>query len=415
MKSVVLGLLASVSLAAVAQAQTVVETVTITPLPGGEIERAEAAGPVQSATGAQIERLNALDLTEYLRRAVGGVYVNDIQNNPLQPDVDYRGFTASPLLGTAQGLSVYFDGVRINQPFGDVVSWDLIPRAAIAGIELAPGSNPLFGRNTLGGALTIRSKDGRSAPGLAVEAGYGSFGRRQTTVEGGGAADNGLHWYGVVNRLKEDGWRDFSPTEAGQAFGKLGWSDEATDIAASLALASTDLTGNGLQEQRFLQRDRASVYTKPDNTKNQSALLNLTGSRTVSDSLTISGDAFWRTLKTKTLNGDLNDESLTESIYQPSAGERAALAAAGYTGFPTAGETAANTPFPSWRCIANGLLNSEPGEKCNGLLNRSSIQQREGGLSGQAAWTTPVPAGESRLVLGGGYVGGGGRSTSPSR
>ncbi|OJU14031.1 MAG: TonB-dependent receptor, partial [Caulobacterales bacterium 68-7] len=175
-------------------------------------------------------------------------------------------------------------------------------------------------------------------------------------------------------------------------------------IAASLALASTDLTGNGLQEQRFLQRDRASVYTKPDNTKNQSALLNLTGSRTVSDSLTISGDAFWRTLKTKTLNGDLNDESLTESIYQPSAGERAALAAAGYTGFPTAGETAANTPFPSWRCIANGLLNSEPGEKCNGLLNRSSIQQREGGLSGQAAWTTPVPAGESRLVLGGGYV-----------
>ena len=55
-----------------------------------------------------------------------------MQGNPFQPDVNYRGYTASPLLGTPQGLSVYMDGVRLNQPFGDVVSWDLIPRIAIA-------------------------------------------------------------------------------------------------------------------------------------------------------------------------------------------------------------------------------------------------------------------------------------------
>jgi len=404
MKTAVLALLATVSLAAVAQAQTVVAPVTVTPLPGAELDRDLTAGPVQTATAAQIDATHALDLTEYLRRAVGGVYVNDIQNNPLQPDVNYRGFTASPLLGTAQGLSVYFDGVRINQPFGDVVSWDLIPRAAIASVELAPGSNPLFGRNTLGGALTIRSKDGRSDPGLALEAGYGSFGRWQATVEGGGEADNGVHWYGVLNRLSEDGWRDFSPTEAGQAFGKLGWSDATTEVALSAAVAATDLTGNGLQEQRFLQRDRASVYTKPDNTQNQSALVNLTFSHKASDSMTVSGAAFWRDLTTKTLNGDINDETLTESVYQPSAGERAALAAAGYTGFPTAGETAANTPFPSWRCIANGLLNSEPGEKCNGLLNRGRVEQSEAGFGAQAAWAGSLGGRDNQFVLGVGYV-----------
>ena len=57
-------------------------------------------------------------------RRLNGVHVNDMQNNPLQPDINYRGFTASPLLGTPQGLSVYLDGVRLNQPFGDVVSWE---------------------------------------------------------------------------------------------------------------------------------------------------------------------------------------------------------------------------------------------------------------------------------------------------
>jgi outer membrane cobalamin receptor len=102
------------------------------------------------------------------------VHVNEVQGNPFQMDVNYRGYTASPLLGTPQGLSVYFDGVRINQPFGDVVSWDLIPKAAIASMNLMPGSNPLFGLNTLGGALAIQTKEGRSHPGSSVQVTGGS-------------------------------------------------------------------------------------------------------------------------------------------------------------------------------------------------------------------------------------------------
>ncbi|WP_430991345.1 TonB-dependent receptor plug domain-containing protein, partial [Escherichia coli] len=86
-------------------------------------------------------------LTDYLKRLSGGVFVNEMQGNPLQPDINYRGFTASPLLGTPEGLSVFLDGVRLNQPFGDIVSWDLIPKSAIRSVSLVPGSNPLFGRN----------------------------------------------------------------------------------------------------------------------------------------------------------------------------------------------------------------------------------------------------------------------------
>jgi len=85
------------------------------------------AAPVQTLSSEQIERSRAIDLSAALNRTLGSVYINDIQNNPLQPDLNYRGFTASPLLGTPQGLSIYMDGVRLNQPFGEAVSWDLIP------------------------------------------------------------------------------------------------------------------------------------------------------------------------------------------------------------------------------------------------------------------------------------------------
>jgi len=121
------------------------------------VDSTSIPAPVQSATSREIDRSHAPDVTAFMNRALGSVYINEIQENPLQPDVNFRGYTASPLLGTPQGISVYLDGVRLNQPFGDVVSWDLIPRAAISNIELMPGSNLLFGLNSLGGALSIKS------------------------------------------------------------------------------------------------------------------------------------------------------------------------------------------------------------------------------------------------------------------
>ena len=141
-----------------------------TPLPGVDRSLDEIPAPVQTATARDIEQSGALDLSDFLNRRLNGVYLNEVQGNPIQPDLNYRGYTASPLLGTPQGISVYMDGVRLNQPFGDVVSWDLIPRIAISEITLIPGSNPLFGLNTLGGALSIQTKDGRSHPGTVAAA-----------------------------------------------------------------------------------------------------------------------------------------------------------------------------------------------------------------------------------------------------
>lgn len=380
-----------------------VNVVGTTPLPGiGQVLN-EIPAPVQSATGADIERSQALDLSAFLSRGLGSVHVNEVQNNPFQPDVNYRGYTASPLLGTPQGLSVYLDGVRLNQPFGDVVSWDLIPRSAIASLALMPGSNPLFGLNTLGGALSLQTKDGRSHPGSALQAIAGSHARRAVEFEHGGANARGLHWFLTGNLFREDGWRDDSPSDVRQLFGKLGWADARTDLALSLAYADNRLTGNGLQEQRLLDRDYKSVYTKPDETNNESLFLNLTGKHALNDAVLLSGNVYYRKIKTTTFNGDINEESLEQSVYQPGAAEQAALAAAGYSGFPTAGANAANTPFPYWRCIANVLLGDEPAEKCNGLINRTRTEQENYGLSGQFTVLGTLAGQRNQFTAGAGF------------
>ncbi len=397
---------AALLLPAAVSAQETAPDIVVTATPLYDFGEGALPFPAQTASDEQIEAAHATDITDYLKRMTGGVFVNDIQNNPLQPDINYRGFTASPLLGTPQGLSVYVDGVRVNQPFGDVVSWDLIPKSAIRSMTLVPGSNPLFGRNSLGGAISVRTKDGKSDPGFELETSYGAFDRRTVEVQAGGSAENGLNWFLSGDYFAENGWRDVSKSEAGQAFGKLGWSDAKTHIALSGSYADTDLNGNGLQEQRLLERDRSSVYTYPDTTRNRAYLITMTSDHRFSEHLSFAGNAFYRDIRTRTFNGDINDDALGENLYQPNAAERAALAQAGYAGFPLSGESQANTPFPKWRCIANALLNSEPNEKCDGLANRSRTRQHEFGATGELTYKTPVAGGFNALTLGASYVNG---------
>jgi len=360
-----------------------VEVIGTTPLPGTGLIREQIPAPVQTATDADIQRSNAIDLSDFLNRNIGGIHINEMQNNPFQPDVNYRGYTASPLLGTPQGLSIYLDGVRLNQPFGDVVSWDLVPKSAISSITLVPGSNPLFGLNTLGGALSIQTKDGRSHPGVAAQAIIGMHARRATEFEYGGNNQT-LDWFVAGNVFRENGWRDDSPSRLGQLFGKLGWRNTSTDLKLTLAHADNKLNGNGLQDHRLLASDYASVYTKPDITENKSSFLNLAANHNISDNLLFSGNAYYRKIRTRTLNGDINEESLDQAVYLP-------------------GENASNTPFPSQRCIANVLLLDEAAEKCNGLINRSSTRQDNYGVSGQLTLLESFGAHRNQFTGGAAY------------
>jgi outer membrane receptor protein involved in Fe transport len=375
-----------------------VSVIGVTPLPGLDLPQDRIAAPVQSATSSQIERSGALSIADFMNRRFGSVHVNEIQGNPFQPDVSFRGYTASPLLGTPQGLSVYVDGVRLNQPFGDIVSWDLLPRSAIASIALMPGSNPLFGLNTLGGALAVRTKDGWSHPGTSLQLTTGSHARAQAELESGGSNALGLAWYGTANVFRDSGWRDDSPSRLGQVFAKLGWRSGATQATLTASAASTDLHGNGLQDGQLLAGREASVYTRPDQTRNRAGLLSLALSRELSDRWSVSGHVYLRRIDTRTLNGDINDDSLDQDVYTLSAADRGALAGAGIAA--PAGVDPATTPFPSLRCIAQALQGADIGLACNGLVNRSHSRQTNGGIAAQASGHLTAGATTHQVVLG---------------
>jgi iron complex outermembrane recepter protein len=283
------------------------EVIGTTPLPGIELPKDQVPSNIQSLDDEDLRRLGGQSLAEKLQRGLPSVNINEIQGNPYQADLNYRGFTASPLLGTPQGLSVFLDGVRVNEAFGDVVHWDLIPNTAIANMALVPGSNPLYGLNTLGGALALQTKRGDTHPGGSAEIYGGSFGRQGGAIEQGGSHEE-FSWYLAAEGMDEDGWRDHSPSEVRQLFGKFAWTTDTTDLALTLAHADNDLIGNGLIPESMYDQRRESIFTYPDQTENRSHLMALSASHWLNDNDRLSGTIYLRRTRTATLNGDGNDE-----------------------------------------------------------------------------------------------------------
>jgi outer membrane receptor protein involved in Fe transport len=283
-----------------------IDVIGTTPLGAGlDVDR--VAGNVQTATAAQIREQGALDLADFMKRNLGSVFVNDAQSNPLQPDVQYRGFVGSPLLGLPQGLAVYQDGVRINEPFGDTVNWALIPESAIDTVYLMPGSNPLFGLNALGGAISINTKNGFDNPGTRAEALAGSWGRVGIQAETGGSVDDTFSYFVTASYLDEDGWRDYSPTEAKQMFANLGTKNDEQSLDVSFTYVDTDLVGNGAAPEALLEIDRAATFTHPDRTQNRLSMVDVRGTQRVSDTVSLTGNVYLRDSDVSTLNGDDSD------------------------------------------------------------------------------------------------------------
>ena len=185
-----------------------IEVVGVTPLSGVGLAADKIPVNIQTATAEDIERQQALDISDFMNQAMMSISINHAQNNPFQPDLKFRGFTASPLVGNAQGISVYQDGIRINEPFGDAVNFELLPKSAIASMNMMSGSNPLFGLNTLGGALSLHTKNGFTHPGHSLEAYSGSFGRDSGTIETGGNYGN-FAYFATGSITKEDGMCGF--------------------------------------------------------------------------------------------------------------------------------------------------------------------------------------------------------------
>lgn len=282
-----------------------VEVIGTTPLPGIGTPLNQVPANVQSLTSTNISRQNTLNVTDFMTQNLGSVSFTNSNVNPFQPDVNFRGFTASPLLGTPQGLSVFQDGVRINEAFGDTVNWDFIPQSAIANITLIPGSNPVFGLNTLGGALSIQTKSGFEYPGTSIQTYGGSFGRRAVEFESGGHGEN-VDYFVTGNTFQEGGWRDHSPSRVNQLFAKTGYQDAKTDIDLSFTGANNALQGTQALPLSMLNNPR-QAFTWPDINDNRLAFINLKASHFLTEETLLAGNVYYRQVDAHSFNSNTNN------------------------------------------------------------------------------------------------------------
>lgn len=285
---------------------SVIDVVGVTPIEGSNVAANKIPANIQTVSSEQLEKAQSISLADYISRYLGSVHINEAQNNPLQPDVSYRGFVASPLLGLPQGLSTYVNGVRFNEPFGDTVNWDLVPEGAIDSMALYPGSNPVYGLNSLGGAISIKTKTGFSAPKHQLEVYGGSWDRHSEELSSGW--NNGTWGYFVdLRHFEEDGWRNYSPTKADQAFGTLSWRGDRGSLDLTLGGNDNNMRGNGAAPVQLQEQDRAAVFTHPDQTVTRMFFSELAGSYDVTNDIEVSGNAYFRQNRIRTFNGDNSD------------------------------------------------------------------------------------------------------------
>ncbi len=261
------------------------------------------AGNVQTLSHDALSQ-DSIDLVQGLNQAVGSLNVNDTQGNPFAMDVNYRGFSASPVLGTPQGLSVYLDGMRINEPFGDIVSWDLLPGLIVDKVTVIPGSNPVYGLNTLGGAISMSSKDGQNLNGTQMGVTVGSFGRTSVDVEHGSHSEDDRLY--LASALYNDaGWASYNPSRVRQLFAKYTRFGNNWDGALSVLYADNLLYGNQSVPQSMLD-NAAQGYSHPDYTATQNLTLNLSGNLELDSSNTYAGNLYYRRLQRDILNSNIN-------------------------------------------------------------------------------------------------------------
>ena len=283
-----------------------VSVIGTTPLPGLGTAARDVPANVQIFGSRDIGRQRPLDLTEFLDRNANSIGTGSAQGNPYQRDLAFRGFAASPLLGTPQGISVFQDGVRINEAFADVVNWDLLPPQAISSAQLIPGSNPVFGLNTLGGALALYTKSGAQYPGGSAEISGGSFGRRTLALQYGGSNEP-LDYFVAADISHDEGWAEHNPSRVKRLFGKVGYQDDVSDLDVSLTLADNTLQGTQTLPQSWLDTPR-EAYTFPDTNENRLAFIAAKGSRFLSDSALLGGSLYYRRYRNTNVSSNVNGD-----------------------------------------------------------------------------------------------------------
>ena len=265
---------------------------------------------VQTISPAMTSASHALTPTDLLNANIPSAFLSDTESNPFQEDLYFRGFDASPVLGTAEGLAVYQGGTRINQRFGDTVLWDMVPTFAINRIDVIPGSDPVFGLNALGGAVSINMKTGFDAePGEQFDLSGGSFGRARLVAQIADQLGDEAYYLGV-SAADDSGWRRTSESQVYQAYGDFAVRAPHASAGISLSLAADSLNENGAVP---VQDERIAAFAIPDTARNRDLLLQGRGETELESDLTLRGSLYLRSTHIATANGEASDFDACDS------------------------------------------------------------------------------------------------------
>ncbi len=190
-----------------------------------------SAGPVVgSGVPARVTVLNRRDIEANEPRLLTDLLVNqagfssyDDLGAAAKMSLSSRGFFASPVVGLPQGISVFLDGVRQNEPDAAQVNFDLLPMEHLTRIELLSGTASLLGRNSLGGAINLVSNPGGGPTRGELEVSGGNYRTLGTDGSVSGSLGSGKwSYYAGAGYDREDGWRQDTRSKQVNGFFNIG-------------------------------------------------------------------------------------------------------------------------------------------------------------------------------------------------
>lgn len=271
------------------------------------IRGARLADATDARTAARVDavRLNAgtpgpAALADALT-ALPGVSSFDDQGTRAQPTLDIRGFSLSPVVGVPQGVSVFLDGVRINEADAQQVNFDLLPMDAIARAEFVRGPQPIFGKNSLAGALLLTTRRGDGTRRIEASTEAGAFGYRAGYVAVSGAG-RGLDGFVMLRASDESGWRVDTPARTRLLFASGGRRRERDDLALTLLAGHNRIYQAGSLPESWLETDRRANFTAGDFYEPTLLHVALRGERTFNARGHVRGNVFVRRNDTERFN-----------------------------------------------------------------------------------------------------------------
>jgi iron complex outermembrane receptor protein len=213
-------------------------------------------GQVYVVTSEDIARDKPDTIQEALRK-VPGIVFYDQTGNPFQRTIDLRGFNAQP----NPSVSVFVDGVRVNEPDSNAVNWDLIPIQDVERIEVLPGPSAVYGQNATSGVINIITKRGTKSPQTTVTAGYGSYNHYQLSASTSGPLPKGFDYYVNLGLDRGSAYRDYSDSRVSTATGRLGFRpSDATDLSLAYTYVNNRLEEPGvLSLSELVQNPRQTI------------------------------------------------------------------------------------------------------------------------------------------------------------